>query len=137
MIGGKDWLDLIVVSASLLGLVTLMLVISASSRGRNRGEIVRTAALIWASVAVTLTVAWLLEARTGGAVFDVQITPRPRVISRSLTPGQIAALVVVLVVLIALYVTAILAVRRLLESRDEANVRPTIPPPPNGEADRG
>lgn len=118
MLVGSNWLELAVVSVCVLGLITLMLVIRALDRGRERQEIVQTTVLIWAAVAITLTVAWLLEGRMGGAVFDVRIAPEPEVVTRLLTTSEIAILAAILVVLLALYVTTVLAVRRLLERRE-------------------
>ena len=124
MLVGRSWLDLAVVSVAVLGLITLMLVISASDRGRSRREIIHTTVMIWAAVAITLTVAWMLELRMGGALFDVHISPDPQVVTRTLTTSEAAILAVIMIVLLALYLTTILAVRRLLQPGDADAVRP-------------
>ncbi|MEA3400800.1 MAG: hypothetical protein U9R79_06075 [Armatimonadota bacterium] len=115
MIGGKSWLDLAVVAGAVMGFVTLMLVIQGRDRGRTNREIACTAALVCASVALTMALAWLLESRWGGPIFDVQMAPGPRVVTRSLTGIEAVALAAVMAVLIGLYITSILAVKRLLE----------------------
>ncbi|MGC9320162.1 MAG: hypothetical protein ACP5KN_19170 [Armatimonadota bacterium] len=124
MIGGKSWLDLAVVTAAVLGFVALMLFIQGRHRGRTNREIARTAGLLCGSVALTMVVAWLLEAHWGGPVFDVQMAPGPRVVTRSLTWGEGAALAAVMAVLVALYITSILAVRRLLQPAEGVRVAP-------------
>lgn len=118
MLAGKSWLDLAVVSVCVLGLVTLMLVIRASDRGRGRREIVQATVMVWAAVAITLTVAWLFELYAGGAIFDLQVLPELQVVARALTATEIAAIAVIMVVLLSLYLTTILTVRRLLEPRE-------------------
>lgn len=119
MIGGKSWLELATVSAVMLGFITLLLVIQARDRGRSRGEIVRTTALVWACVSLTIGLAWLLESRWGGALFDVQLGGGARVVTRSLGMEQALTLGGLLAAMVALYVVAVLSVRRLMERRDE------------------
>ncbi len=114
MIGGKSVLELAVVTAGALGFVTLLVVVQAKSRGRTRAEILRACGLVWGAVALTLGVAWLLDAWTGGGLFDVQLGGGARVVTGSLGRGRTAVVVALLAVLIGLYVAAITAVRRLL-----------------------
>ncbi len=123
MMGGKSWLDLAVVAAAVMAFVTLLLFIQASGRGRSRAEIARTAGLLWAALALTVGLGWLLEARWGGAVFDIELRGGPRVMTRSLTWGQMVTLGVMLVGVVALYVTSLLAVRRLLAPEGRLEVR--------------
>lgn len=122
MIGGKDWLDLIFVSVIALGVITLMLVIQAAQRGRTRAEILRAVAFVWGAVALTLAVAWLLEDRWGGSLIDVQVTPRPQLVTRPLSAAQSVILGLTLAVMLAAYIAVILAVRRLLEPGDGLTV---------------
>jgi hypothetical protein len=119
MLVDKSWLDLAVVSIFVLGIVTLMLVIRAADRGRARREILKTTVMVWAAVAITLTVAWLFELYAGGAVFDLQVTPEPRMVTRALTASEMTGMAVIMVVLLGLYLTTILAVKRLLEPRED------------------
>ncbi len=116
MIGQTGWLELTVVAVMVLGLLTLMLFISARQRGRGAHEIVKTTVLVWAAVAITLTVAWLLEGRVGGPIFDLRVGPEPEVLTRPVTTSEAVALGAVLVVMLGLYVATIIAVRRLLGS---------------------
>lgn len=118
MIGGKNWLEVAVVTAVALGFVTLLLVIRAQDRGRAGREIVRTAVLVWSAAIVTLLLAWQLEIRLGGPVFDVNVGASPGVVARDLDTGQVVMLGAVLLVMVALYVVTILAVRRLIEPED-------------------
>lgn len=124
MIGGKDWVSLVVVSAVALGFITLMIVIQALQHERTRGEIIRGVAFVWGAVALTLLLAWLLEDYWGGAVIDVQISPEPQVLTRSLTGAQTAILVAMLVALLGLFVGAILTVKRLTHPREDVRIRP-------------
>ena len=124
MIGGKSWLELAVVSAVALGFLTLMIVIQALQNGRSRSEIIRGVALVWGAVALTLTLAGLLQGHWGGAVIDVQVPPRPQVLTRSLSGTQAAVLGAMLVAIAGLYITAILAVRRLTQPADQLSVTP-------------
>ncbi len=133
MIGGKDWLSLIVVSAVALGFITLMVVIQALQHERSRGEIIRGVGLIWGALGLTLLLAWLLEGYWGGAVIDVQIAPEPQVVTRSLTGAQTAILTVMLAALLALYVIAVLTVKRLVGASEELAVRPADRPPDGSE----
>ncbi len=114
MIGGKSVLELAVVTAGTLGFVTLLVGIQAKSRGRTRAEILRACGLVWGAVALTLGVAWLLDAWTGGGLFDVRLAGGARVVTGSLGRGRAAGVVALLIMLVALYVAAITAVRRLL-----------------------
>lgn len=123
MIGGKDWLDLIVVSAVALGFLTLMIVIQALQHERSRAEIIRAVSVVWGAVALTLLLAWLLEDYWGGAVIDVQVWPRPDVVARPLTTMQGVILGAMMAVLLGLYVAAVLAVRKLIQPRDAVTVR--------------
>lgn len=118
MIGGKDWADLAVVSAVALSVISLMLGIQGAQHGRSRRQIAGTIALIWGAVALTLVLAWQLEGHWGGALFDVQVAPEPELVSRSLSGSQAAVLGVVLVVTLASYIAAIMAVRRLTAHAD-------------------
>jgi protein-S-isoprenylcysteine O-methyltransferase Ste14 len=122
MIGGKDWLDLIVVSSIALGFVTLMIVIQALQHQRSREEIIRGVGLLWAAVALTMVLAWLLEDHWGGALIDVQVYPRPEVVTREITRMQAAILAGMLAAMLGLYIGAIMTVRRLTEPRDGMNV---------------
>lgn len=131
MIGGKDWLDLIVVSAVALGFLTLMIVIQALQNERSRGEIIRGVSVVWGAVAATLLLAWLLEGYWGGALIDVQVWPRPDVVTRPLTGTQGVVLTVMMVALLGLYVTAVLTVRKLIQPREAWTIRRT------SEADDG
>jgi len=124
MIGGKDWVSLTLVSAVALGFITLMIVIQALQNERSRGEIIRGVAFVWGAVGVTLLLAWLLESYWGGAVIDVQITPEPQVLTRSLTGTQTAILVGMLAALLGLYVAAILTVKRLIHPAEGMRVWP-------------
>ncbi|MFP4248046.1 MAG: hypothetical protein ACLFU7_00220 [Armatimonadota bacterium] len=125
MIGGKDWLSLVAVSAVALAFITLMIVIQALQHERTRGEILRGVAVVWGAVALTLLVAWLLEDYWGGAVIDVQVSPSPEIVTRPLTSGQIAALGAMVVALLALYVAAIMSVRKLTQPSEELTVHHT------------
>ncbi|MGI5818977.1 MAG: hypothetical protein ACOX9R_12865 [Armatimonadota bacterium] len=122
MIGGKDWLGLVIVSCVALGFVTLMIVIQAAQHGRTRGEILRGVGLVWGAVAVTLLLAWLLEDHWGGALIDIQVSPEPRVLTRSLTGSEAATLAVLVAALIGLYLTAIMTVKRLTLPVDQIRV---------------
>ncbi len=125
MIGGKSWLDLAVVAAAVMALVTLMLVIQALDRGRPRSQIIRVAALLWGAVGLTIGMGWLLDIHWGGALFDVELIGDPRVVSRQLSTSEMVLLGIVLAAMAALYVVSIAAVRRLLErDTDELKVRP-------------
>ncbi|MFW5869173.1 MAG: hypothetical protein ACOCX2_15210 [Armatimonadota bacterium] len=123
MTAGKDWLDLIVVTCAALGFITLMLAIQGAQHGRSRRQIVGTIALLWGAVALTLGLAWLLEDHWGGSLIDVQITPEPEVITRPVTSEQAVVLGLFGVVLLAAYITVILAVRRLMQPADRLMVR--------------
>jgi hypothetical protein len=125
MIGGKDWLSLVVVSAVALAFITLMIVIQALQHERSRGEILRGVAVVWGAVALTLLLAWLLEDYWGGAVIDVQVSPSPEVVTRSLSAAQMAALGAMMAAVVAFYVGAIVSVRRLTQPSDELAVRRT------------
>ncbi len=122
MIGGKDWLDLAVVTAVSLGFISLMLVIKGAQAGRTKRQIVGTVGLVWGTVALTLAAAWLLEKYWGGPLFDVQIAPEPDVMTRTLTTAQAAALALMGAVLLGAYITVIVAVRRLMEPKDSLEV---------------
>lgn len=135
MIGRKDWLDLVFVSAVALAFLTLMLVIQALQHGRSRREIIRGVGVVWGAVAVTLLLAWLLEDHWGGSLIDVQIWPRPQVVTRPLTGAQMAVLGAMLAALLALYVTAILAVRKLIQSADGVRVLPGDEPDDEAQGD--
>ncbi len=113
MIGGKDWADLAVVSAVALSVITLMLAIQGAQHGRSRRQIVGTIALIWGAVALTLVLAWQLEGRWGGPLFDLRVARDPELVTRPLSGSQAAVLGVVLTVTVASYIAVIVAVRRL------------------------
>jgi protein-S-isoprenylcysteine O-methyltransferase Ste14 len=125
MIGGKSWLDLVVVSGIALGFITLMVVIQALQHERTREEIIRGVALVWGSVALTLLLAWLLEDHWGGALIDVQVYPRPDVITRPMTGTQTAVLAGLLAAILGLYIGAILTVRKLTSPRNGLTVTRT------------
>ncbi|MFO8080546.1 MAG: hypothetical protein R6V07_09585 [Armatimonadota bacterium] len=125
MTGGKDWLSLVAVSVVALAFITLMIVIQALQHERTRGEIVRGVAVVWGAVALTLLLAWLLEDYWGGAVIDVQVSPSPEIVTRSLTAGQMAALGAMVAALLALYVAAIMSVRRLAQPSEDLAVHHT------------
>lgn len=124
MIAGKDWLDLVVVAAAALGLLTLMLAIQGAQHGSSRRQIVGTIALMWGAVALTIALAWLLEGRWGGSLIEVQITPQPQVVTRPLSRVQTAVLAVMGAVMLAAYITVIVAVRRLMQPAEKLSVRP-------------
>ncbi|HCA45785.1 MAG TPA: hypothetical protein DEP45_00110 [Armatimonadetes bacterium] len=132
MIGGKDWLELAVVLGIALGVLTLMVAIQGAQNARSRRQIVGTVALIWGTMALTLTLAWQLEEYWGGALIDVLTGPRPEIVTRSLTGGQAVALGLVLLVTLAGYVASALAVRRLT-----ASTASEAPRPDPDEADGG
>jgi hypothetical protein len=125
MIGGKSWLDLVVVSGIALGFITLMVVIQALQHERTREEIIGGVALVWGSVALTLLLAWLLEDHWGGALIDVQVYPRPDVITRPMTGTQTAVLAGLLAAIVGLYIGAILTVRKLTSPRTGLTVTRT------------
>lgn len=129
MIAGKDWVSLVIVTAVALGFITLMIVVQALQHGRSRGEIIRGVGVVWAAVAMTLLMAWLLEDYWGGAVIDVQVAPSPEVVTRPLTTAQIAILAVMLAAIVGLYITAILTVRKLAQPADGMSVRSRIDEP--------
>lgn len=118
MIGGKDWLDLALVSAVALGVISLMLAIQGAQHRRPRGQIIGTIALIWGTVALTLLLAWQLEDHWGGGLIDVQTGPETRVVTRSVSGSEAAILGLVLAVTVASYIAAIVAVRRLTAASD-------------------
>ena len=122
MIGGKDFLDLAVVSAVALAFVSLMIVIQALQHGRTRAEIIRGVGFVWGAVALTLVLAWLLEDHWGGALIDVQVVPEPKVVTRSLTGAQSAILGAMLATLLGLYIATILSIKKLTEPRDGLTV---------------
>ena len=122
MVGGKDWLDLIVVSGVALAFLTLMLVIQGAQHGRSRGEIIRGVGFVWGAVALTLALACLLEDHWGGTVVDVQVAPAPRVVTRSLTATQAGALAGMLAAMLGLYIGAIVTVRKLTQPTEQVTV---------------
>jgi len=137
MIGGKDFLDLAVVSGVALGFVSLMIVIQALQHGRTRGEIVRGVGFLWGAVALTLVLAWLLEDYWGGALIDVQVAPEPRVVTRSITGTQGAILGAMLAAVLGLYIATILTVKKLTQPRDRVTVSGGDGESGAVEADRG
>ncbi len=132
MTGGNGVLELVVVTVPVLGMVTLMLVIVARSRGRSRTEIVRACVMMWSAVTLTLGIAWLLEGWTAGGLFDVQLWGDVRMLTRSLGRGAAVGVVVLLLALVALYVATIVVVRRLLADNPAPSL--TITPEAEDEA---
>lgn len=113
--------ELVIVTVGALGLVSLLLFIQGSQRGRTRAEIVRALLTVWAAVA------GMIAAGAGarfvlGEVFEVQLTGGARLLWQSLGPAQIAILVGLLVVAVALYVVAYGAIRRLLAPQPPLSV---------------
>lgn len=125
MTDGSGILELVVVTVPVLGVVTLMLVIVARSRGRGRRQIIRACAMVWSAVALTLGIAWLLERWTGGGVFDLQLGGEVRMLTRSLGRGAAVGVVALLLALAALYVATITVVRRLLADNPASGLRIT------------
>jgi len=113
MIAGVNVLELVAVAGGALGFVTLLVVIQAGNRGRGRAEIIRGVGVLWAAVAGSLAAVIALKALLGG-LFDVQFSGGTRLLWRSLSSGQAAILAALVAVVIALYVLAFVAVRRLL-----------------------
>lgn len=108
----RSWLNLLVVVLTALGLVSLMVAIRAGGAAQRRVR--RALMLVWAAVLATVGGGWLLHRWLGGPVFDVNLFGSPELLVRALTPTELAALIVGLVVLIGLYITALLALRGLM-----------------------
>lgn len=120
---GRNVLELVAVTVGAMGVVTLLVVIQASSHGRRRSEIVRAVGVLWLAIIGTLAAAVTLKTLVGG-VFDVQLTGGPMVVWYALSAGQAAIVIGLMVMVVALYVPAIVAVRRLLASPGGAAVHP-------------
>ncbi len=127
MIAGVNVLELIVVAGGALGFVTLLVVVQAAHRGRGRAEILRAVGVLWAAVAGSLAAVIALKALLGG-LFDVQFSGGARLLWRSLSSGQAVVLVALLLAVIALYVLAFVAVRRLLAPAGGPGVHPADVP---------
>ena len=123
MIAGKSVLELVAVTGGALGFVTLLVAIQAGSRGRGRAEIIRAVGVLWAAAAGSLAAVIALKALLGG-LFEVQFGGGTRLLWRSLTTGQVAVLAALIAVVIALYVLAFVAVRRLLAPARAIAVHP-------------
>jgi len=123
MIAGKSVLELVAVTGGALGFVTLLVAIQAANHGRGRAEIIRALGVLWAAVAGSVAAVIAFKALVGG-LFDVQLSGGAPLLWRSLTGGQAAILVALLAVVIALYVLAIVAVRRLLAPAEALAVHP-------------
>lgn len=135
MIGGKDWVDLAIVSAIALSVLSLMLGIQGAQHGRSRRQIAGTIALIWGTVALTLLLASQLESYWGGSLFDVWVGPEPKIVTRPVTGSQWALIGVMLVVILAACIGAIAAVRRLLAPTGVLADTPTVTMRDRAESD--
>jgi len=95
-----------------LGLVSLMVAIRAGAAEPRRVR--RVLVLLWAAVLATIAGGWLLRRMLGGPLFELNLVGSPEMLVRALTPTELAAVVAGLLVLIALSVTALLALRGLM-----------------------
>lgn len=116
MMAGKSVLELVAVAGAALGFVTLLVVIQAANRGRGRADIIRALGVVWGAVAGSLAAVIALKGLLGG-LFEVQLSGGTRLLWRSLTTGQGILVAALIAVVIALYVLAYMAVRRLLAPR--------------------
>ena len=124
----REWLGLIIVVFAGMAFVSLLIWIQAQSHGKSQGQALRTIGLVWAAVALTVAGGWLICRQLGGPVFEVQSSGGLRFLVRSLSGPQIAMICALLAGLVALYVGAILAVRRLLGARPPGEGKITVQP---------
>lgn len=108
----RNWLNLLVVVLIALGLVSLMVVIRAGETEARRVR--RAVVLLWAAVLATVGGGWLLRRMLGGPLLDVNLFGSPELLVKALTPAELAALIAGVAVLVALYVTTLLALRGLM-----------------------
>ena len=124
----REWLGLVIAVFAGTAFVSLLVCIQAQSRGRSRGQVLRTIALVWGAMALTVVAGWLLYLHLGGPVFELQSSGGLRFLVRSLSGAQIALVSGLLVGLVALYVGAMLAVRGLLGASPPGETQVTVQP---------
>ena len=122
------WIGVAVVVLAIM--VMLTVVLSIRTRAVELARVRRALTLIWASVLGSVGVGVLLHVWMGGPVFDLNFFGSPQLLMRSLTGIERIVAVVAFVIIVALYVNALLAVRSLLAGLPDED-----PGPNDGEAD--
>ena len=112
---------MLVVVLIVMGLVSLM--VSIRAHGQGRRQVRRALGLIWASVLATLAGGWLMQRLLGGPLFDLNFFESPELLVASLSSTQLAIVIAALVAIVALYVMAIVTLRRLM-----CGLPPIVPP---------
>lgn len=108
----RSWLNLLVVVFVVLGLISLMVCLRASAADRRR--LWWALALVWTAVLGTFAGGWAVRRLLGGPLLEVNLFGAPELLVKAPTPPELVALIAGLVLLVALYVLALLALRRLM-----------------------
>ena len=118
----RIWIGLAVVVFAIMVMLTVLLTVR--TRAVELARVRRALALIWAAVLGSVGVGGLLHYWMGGPVFDLNFFGSPELLMRSLTGIERIVAVAALVIIVALYVTALLALRSLLAGLPDEDLDP-------------